>query len=458
MVAAAVGVGTAVAGVAGSAMSSKAAGKAANAQSEAADEANAIAREQYEQNTKNMQPYMDAGLNGLNALQNYMGLGNGLGGRTLSEQEIRDELRGQYTTAASSGRPPTVDEALASSGMRGAAARNYSNATWAYDPQAQRWGYKLDYIDGGDAGGTSSKWAYSDPIGATSEKVDEAGLNAAIQKRLQEQADAIAAAKGGSAGGSPTGGGSAASGAPGSGSSFGSLLKEYEAYKPYAEYTPYQAYTPYKEYVPFSDAEFKADPGYQFRLDQGNKAIQNLAAATGNLNSGRALKDAMNFSSGLASQEYQNAYGRYNNDYNTGLNSHLQNYETGLNSHVENYLTGLNSHMQNYLTGFNTNETNKSNIYNKLMGLAGLGQSSASALANVGQNYSGQVSNNLAQGANAQAAGTVGKTNAINQGLGTVTNALGGYFMNRGSGYSGQFQPSSGVGGLGSGQGINGWW
>jgi hypothetical protein len=347
---------------------------------------------------------MDAGLGGLNALQMYMGLGSGTGGRELTEQEIRNELRGQYTTAGQSGRPPTVNEVLAANGKLGAAGQNYSNATWGYDPQAQKWGYKLDYILGGDSGGQTSQWMYGEPQGATGDTVDEAGLNAAVQERLAQQAAAKQDPR------------------------YGSLL------------TPYKAYEEYAAYKPFSEAEFNADPGYQFRLDQGNKAIQNLAAATGNLNSGRALKDAMNFSSGLASQEYQNAYGRYNNDY----------------------LTGFNSHMQNYLTGFNTNETNKTNIYNKLMGLTGLGQSSASALANVGQNYSGQVSNNLAQGANAQAAGAVGQANAINQGLGTVTNALGGYFMNqgmqspvRGSGYSG-YAPGS-TSAMGSFNGLSGW-
>lgn len=395
MVAAAVGVGTAVAGVAGSAMSSSAAGKAANAQQAAVDEANAITREQYEQNTKNLQPYMDAGLGGLNALQMYMGLGSGTGGRELTEQEIRNELRGQYTTAGSTGAPPT----LQSLGLD-----TSSNARWGYDATKQKWGYEISGSSGGDADMPFKYWVYADPTGSTPETVDEAGLNAAVQERLAQQA--------------------AAKNDP----RYGSLL------------TPYKAYQEYAAYKPFSEAEFKTDPGYQFRLDQGNQAIQNLAAATGNLNSGRALKDAMKFSSGLASQEYQNAYGRYNNDY----------------------LTGFNSHMQNYLTGFNTDQTNKTNIYNKLMGLTGLGQTSATALANVGQNYSGQVSNNLAQGANAQAAGAVGQSNAINQGLGTVTNALGGYFMNqgmqspvRGSGYSG-YAPGS-TSAMGSFNGLSGW-
>ncbi|MNV16102.1 hypothetical protein D3C71_1068550 [compost metagenome] len=149
-------------------------------------------------------------------------------------------------------------------------------------------------------------------------------------------------------------------------------------------------------------ADFEVDPGYQFRQTEGMNALNNSAAATGNLNSGRALKDAMSFNSGLASQEYGNAYGRYNNDYNTGFNA------------------------------FNTNQTNQ---YNKLAALAGMGQSSASSLAGVSQNYTGQISNNLAQGANAQAAGAVGQANALNQGLSGIANAGMNYAALRASGY-----------------------
>jgi len=391
MVAAAVGVGTAVAGVAGSAMSSSAAGKAADAQSQAAADANQLQREQYEQNTANFQPYLDAGNAGLNALLYRLGLGTGTSasGRAQTEQEIRNELRGQYTTGANTGRPPTVEEALAQNGMRGANARGYSNATWGYDPQAQRWGYQLEYIQGGDAGGTSKQWVYAEPTGSTPEAVDEAGLNAAVQARLaQQQQDQAARA---------------------ADPNYGSLMQAYQAYKPYEAYTP------------LTEADFRADPGYQFRLDQGNQSIQNMAAATGNLNSGRALKDAMTFSSGQASQEYGNAYGR----------------------HVNDYLTGFNSHVQNYNTGFNAHNTNITNQFNRLAAIAGMGQASASSLAGVSQNYANQVSNNLAQSANAQAAGTVGQSNAINQGLGSLANAGMNYAAMSQSGYGGGYTPST---------------
>jgi len=100
-----------------------------------------------------------------------------------------------------------------------------------------------------------------------------------------------------------------------------------------------------------------ADPGYQFRMDQGNAAVANSAAAKGLLGSGRYVKDAQNYAQGLASQEYGNAYSR-------------------------------------------------------LSGVAQLGQNSANNTAAIGQNYAGTASNLLTAGGIANSAGTVGSTNA----------------------------------------------
>ena len=50
--------------------------------------------------------------------------------------------------------------------------------------------------------------------------------------------------------------------------------------------------------------EFEADPGYQFRQEQGNRAVDSSAAARGGALSGRAVKEAARFNQGLASQEY----------------------------------------------------------------------------------------------------------------------------------------------------------
>lgn len=61
----------------------------------------------------------------------------------------------------------------------------------------------------------------------------------------------------------------------------------------------------------FGMSDFQADPGYAFRLSQGQKALDQQAAARGGLISGNALKAATGYGQDMASQEYQNAYNRY---------------------------------------------------------------------------------------------------------------------------------------------------
>lgn len=124
----------------------------------------------------------------------------------------------------------------------------------------------------------------------------------------------------------------------------------------------------------FSLADYQADPGYQFRLDQGTQALERSAAARGGLLSGGNLKDLTNYQQGVASQEYGNAYNRFNND--------------------------------------------QSSRFNRLATLAGVGQTANNTLASVGQNTANNIGSNLIGSGNAQAAGTVGSANAINNAVG----------------------------------------
>jgi len=62
---------------------------------------------------------------------------------------------------------------------------------------------------------------------------------------------------------------------------------------------------------PFDMNKFQEDPGYNFRLSEGLKALDRQAAARGGLMSGAALKAAGRYGQESASQEYGNAYNRY---------------------------------------------------------------------------------------------------------------------------------------------------
>lgn len=61
----------------------------------------------------------------------------------------------------------------------------------------------------------------------------------------------------------------------------------------------------------FNPGDLTKDPGYQFRLQQGQQALDRRAAAGGNYFSGGALKEAQNFGQGLADQTYNDAYNRW---------------------------------------------------------------------------------------------------------------------------------------------------
>lgn len=60
----------------------------------------------------------------------------------------------------------------------------------------------------------------------------------------------------------------------------------------------------------FGEGGFQADPGYQFALSEGNKAINASAASRGNANSGATLKALSRFNQNTAASQYDNAYNR----------------------------------------------------------------------------------------------------------------------------------------------------
>ena len=130
------------------------------------------------------------------------------------------------------------------------------------------------------------------------------------------------------------------------------------------------------------------DPGYAFRLSEGQKALDRSAAARGGLISGGALKAAQRFGQDLGSQEYQNAYNRA-------------------------------------LTGYNADVARESTGYNRLAALAGIGQTATNQVGAAGQNMASNVGNLMTSGAAANAAGTVGGINALTGGLGSYLNYAG---------------------------------
>jgi hypothetical protein len=134
-------------------------------------------------------------------------------------------------------------------------------------------------------------------------------------------------------------------------------------------------------YQKFGMDQFQKDPGYQFRLDEGLKALDRQAAARGGLISGNAMKAAGRYGQDYASGEYNNAFNRYLAERNAQLGP--------------------------------------------LQSLAGVGQSATNYVGNAAQNM-GQAQ---AQGAqaigSARASGYLGQSNLLNQAI----QGYGNYYL-----------------------------
>jgi hypothetical protein len=84
------------------------------------------------------------------------------------------------------------------------------------------------------------------------------------------------------------------------------------AYSPYAR-TGAQANRQLSDSLAagFNPGDLENDPGYQFRLQQGQKALNQGLAARGMGQSGAAMKAAQEYGQGFANSEYADAYNRW---------------------------------------------------------------------------------------------------------------------------------------------------
>lgn len=118
---------------------------------------------------------------------------------------------------------------------------------------------------------------------------------------------------------------------------------------------------------------WQKDPGYDFRMQEGNKAINNAAAARGLGNSGATLKALTRYGQDYASGEYQKAY-----DRNYSRLSQLAGIGSGAAgssaSAAMNYGQGVS---QNQIGMGNAAAANQVAGANRLSGLVGQGMGAA---------------------------------------------------------------------------------
>ena len=135
---------------------------------------------------------------------------------------------------------------------------------------------------------------------------------------------------------------------------------------------------PLTDYTPFGMDQFQADPGYAFRLSEGMKGLERSAAARGGLLSGATLKGIQRYGQDMASQEYTNAFNRYQAERQARLGP--------------------------------------------LQSLAGIGQTATQQIGQAGQNYASNAGEAMMSGAAARASAYTGGANAISGALNTGLN------------------------------------
>lgn len=199
----------------------------------------------------------------------------------------------------------------------------------------------------------------------------------------------------------------------------------------------------------FDNTKFEQDPGYAFRQEEGMRALERSAAARGGLLSGNMLKGVQRFSQGLASQEYQNAFNRYQTERASQLGA-LQPL-MGAGQNAANVMTnaagayGQNTAQNAFARGA-ANVGNIQNLYGTQSNLAlqqgentarnaynvaqaaqqgamNLGNAGATAAYNVGNAQAAGLTN----AAQARASGYVGSSNAMANALGSIGSAAANY-------------------------------
>ena len=119
-------------------------------------------------------------------------------------------------------------------------------------------------------------------------------------------------------------------------------------------------------------------PNYAFNLEQGQGGVRNLANSAGGLIGGNAIKGIQDYTMNFAGNSYTDAFNKF--------------------------------------------QTQRSNIYNTLAGIAGIGQTGQTASNNLATNYGTNTANLATGSAASSAAGRVGAANAISGGIQNATN------------------------------------
>lgn len=138
--------------------------------------------------------------------------------------------------------------------------------------------------------------------------------------------------------------------------------------------------------------DYQTSPGYEFRMQQGQKALENAAAARGTLFSGATGKALQEYGQNFGSNEYQNYL------------ANLQNQLTAVNAQ----LGAQGNYLGSTINAANAEMTPYSNLMTQ-------GANMTTNLGQLGASAAGQRAGFETGAANATAQGMIGRANELNQ-------------------------------------------
>lgn len=252
-----------------------------------------LQKEIYDTQRADAQPWYQTGTQAVSQLSKLMGLnGYGANANPSTRQSLINQYKGQFTT----GSPvSTVSQYVGPDGRIYDDPKTALNKYMQNNPNDREFSMRL--IPGSTTPpGDLTKYGFKPLQTGGGETTDMASLNAYIDKLLAQQ-------------------GAANESDP----AFGSLAQK------------------------FGMDDFQADPGYQFRLGEGQKALERKLNASGKTYSPEAAKALLTYNQDMGSNEYNNSYNRFNID--------------------------------------------QDNLFNRLAALSGFGQTASGQIANAGSQY-----------------------------------------------------------------------
>jgi hypothetical protein len=388
---------------------SDAATEAAKIQAASADKSLALQERMYNEQVARNQPYVNAGSAAQNRLMSMLGLqSNPQYSGTQSTNALAPSAGASTSTSMPQPTVQTRDQ------LRQQLVAQYTTpATPGYTTQ----GVGMDSIG-------------AQQVPEIPASVNEAALNAEIDRLYGQQQQAQQQWQA-----SQGGGGAQAGTTAGEDPYYGMYANGYQA-APDLMVGNYQSPGNYQDPGDFSMEKFQQDPGYAFRMSEGLKALDRTAAARGGLISGGAMKAASRYGQDMASQEYQNAFNRYNQ--NRDFNSNLFNTNRTFGANQFNTDRTYQTNQYNQNRNFNTDlyQTNRTNALAPLGSLMASGQNAANNMSSAGQNYGNNAGSTYQQAGNAAAAGVNSAGQSAAAGQMAQSNAYGSALTTAASAYN----------------------